>query len=66
MSGRALLLTSLVAGLVLMVGFDATVTRILGVTCLIAFVAGGVYLIAQPSFLAADAAADGSPPESAS
>jgi hypothetical protein len=58
MRGRALLLTSLVAGVVLMVGFEATVTRILGVACLLAFVAGGVFLIAQPSFLAADADAD--------
>jgi hypothetical protein len=58
MSARALLLTSLLAGLVLMVGFDATVTRILGVACLLAFVAGGVFLIAQPSFLAADDDAD--------
>jgi hypothetical protein len=58
MTGRALLLTSLVAGLVLMVGFEATVTRILGVACLLAFVAGGIFLIAQPSFLSGDAGAD--------
>jgi hypothetical protein len=44
----------LVAGVVLMVAFDAAVTRALGVACLLAFVAGGLFLVADPAFLAGD------------
>jgi hypothetical protein len=44
----------LVAGLALLVPFTATVTLALGVACLLAFVACGVFLIAEPGFLEAD------------
>jgi hypothetical protein len=43
-----------VAGAVLMVGFEATITRILGVALLFAFIVSGVFLIADPAFLARD------------
>ena len=45
---------SFVAGLALMIPFEATVTRILGVGLLFAFIAGGVFLIAEPGFLERD------------
>jgi hypothetical protein len=48
----------LVVGLVLLVPFDAPVTLALGVTCLLAFVACGVFLIAEPGFLEGDRDAD--------
>jgi hypothetical protein len=48
-----------VIGLVLMVGFEATVTRILGVALLFAFIVSGVFLIADPVFLAKDPDQDG-------
>jgi hypothetical protein len=44
----------LVVGLALLVPFKATVTLALGVACLLAFVACGVFLIAEPGFLAGD------------
>jgi hypothetical protein len=45
---------SLVAGIALMVPFSSAVTRVLGIACLFAFVAGGVFLAADPAFLEAD------------
>lgn len=45
---------SLVAGLALMIPFEATITRVLGVGLLFAFIAGGVFLIAEPRFLTRD------------
>jgi threonine/homoserine efflux transporter RhtA len=45
---------SFVAGLALMVPFSSSVTRVLGIACLFAFVAGGLFLAADPAFLAAD------------
>jgi hypothetical protein len=44
----------LVAGLGLLMPFKATVTLALGVACLLAFVACGVFLIAEPGFLEGD------------
>ena len=41
-------------GLVLMVLFEAWYTRLAGVTCLFAFIVTGVFLIADPAFLAAE------------
>lgn len=38
----------------LMIPFEATVTRILGVLCLLAFIAIGVFAIAQPERLGED------------
>lgn len=48
------MLASLAAGLVLMIGFDAALTRILGVLALFAFIVTGVFLIADPEFLDRD------------
>jgi hypothetical protein len=49
-----LLFACLAAGLVLMIFFEAVVTRIFGVLALFAFIVLGVFLIADPKFLAAD------------
>jgi hypothetical protein len=51
MNLRILTPLSLVAGLALMLPFEATVTRVLGVACLLAFVVCGTFLIATPGFL---------------
>jgi dolichyl-phosphate-mannose--protein O-mannosyl transferase len=47
----ALMFASLVLGLVLMLLFEAPVTRILGVAALFTFIVSGVFLIADPAFL---------------
>jgi hypothetical protein len=44
----------LIAGLALMLPFEATITRALGIACLLAFIACGVFLVADPAMLAAD------------
>ena len=48
------MLASLAVGLVLMLLFEATLTRIVGVTALFAFIVSGVFLIADPAFLGPD------------
>jgi flagellar biosynthesis protein FliQ len=48
------LIATFVGGVALMIPFEATVTRILGMTLLFAFVIIGVLLIAEPGFLARD------------
>jgi hypothetical protein len=40
-------------GLLLMLLFEAPVTRVVGVVALFAFIVSGVFLIADPAFLAA-------------
>jgi hypothetical protein len=45
---------SLIAGLALMIPFEATITRILGVGLLFAFIVGALFLIAEPRFLERD------------
>ena len=45
---------SLLAGVVLMVAFEAPVTRVLGLLCLFGFIVGGVFVIADPAFLGED------------
>jgi hypothetical protein len=50
----AFMLGSLAVGLVLMIGFEAVLTRVVGVLALFAFIVSGVFLIADPAFLAAD------------
>jgi hypothetical protein len=50
----ALLLGSLAAGLVLMIGFEHVLTRIFGVLALFTFIVTGVFLIADPAFLERD------------
>jgi hypothetical protein len=42
------------AGLLLMLLFEAWFTRLAGVACLFAFIVSGVFLIADPAFLAAE------------
>jgi hypothetical protein len=49
-----LMLACLVVGFLLMVLFEAWVTRALGVIALFAFIVAGVFLIADPAFLAAE------------
>jgi hypothetical protein len=44
----------LVLGIALMLPFDATLTLIAGVACLVGFVVTGVFLIATPEFLSGD------------
>ena len=61
MSRRALeraWIALLVVGLALMIPFEETVTLALGVACLLAFVALGVFLIADPAGLLDDEADD--------
>ena len=45
---------SLAVGLVLMIGFEHDVTRVLGVLALFTFIVTGVFLIADPAFLERD------------
>ena len=49
---RWLMLACLVVGLALMLAFESAVTRTLGVLALFAFIVIGVFLIADPAFLA--------------
>ena len=44
----ALMLGSFAVGLVLMVGFEHVVTRVLGLLALFCFIVTGVFLIADP------------------
>jgi flagellar biosynthesis protein FliQ len=48
------LIATFVGGVALMIPFEATVTRILGMTLLFAFAIIGVFLIAEPGFLTRD------------
>jgi hypothetical protein len=41
------------AGLALMLAFESAITRVLGLLALFAFIVIGVFLIADPAFLAA-------------
>ena len=50
----ALLFGSLAVGLILMIGFEHMVTRILGLIALFTFIITGVFLIADPKFLERD------------
>ena len=51
MKGVALMLGAFFAGVVLMVGFEHLITRVLGLLALFAFIVTGVFLIADPRFL---------------
>jgi hypothetical protein len=48
---RALVIACFVAGVVLMVAFEYTVTRLIGLAALFAFIVGGVFVIADPRVL---------------
>ena len=50
--GVVVMLVCLVVGVVLNVGFEHTITRIVGMLLLFAFIVLGVFLIADPKFLA--------------
>ena len=57
MSKRALtgvMFGCLALGLVTMLGFEHALTRVIGVLSLFAFIVLGVFLIADPAFLAAE------------
>ena len=45
------ILAAVLVGVVLMVAFDSTITRVLGLLCLFGFIVGGVFLIADPDEL---------------
>jgi hypothetical protein len=49
---RWLMLGCAAAGVVLMLVFDTAITRVVGVLALFAFIVIGVFLIADPDFLA--------------
>ena len=49
-----LMFACLGVGLLLMLLFEAWVTRVVGVVALFAFIVSGVFLIADPAFLAAE------------
>jgi hypothetical protein len=48
------MLGCLVAGLALMLIFESAISRVLGVLALFAFIVIGVFVIADPAFLAED------------
>jgi hypothetical protein len=52
--GVVAMLGCLALGLVLMIGFELAITRVLGVLALFAFVVVGVFVIAAPDFLDQD------------
>lgn len=45
---------SFVVGLGLMLAFDATITRVLGMALLLTFIVGALFMIAEPHFLERD------------
>jgi hypothetical protein len=51
---RVAMVACLIVGLGLMIPFEATLTRILGMAALAAFIVLGVFAIAEPGFLAGD------------
>jgi hypothetical protein len=48
------MVAALALGIGLMIPFDATVTRVLGMAFLVTFIVGGVFTIAEPGFLSKD------------
>jgi hypothetical protein len=58
-------LTLGVVGLVVMLPFDQWYTRLVGMTCLVAFVVTGVFLIANPAYLSRDSAEEDRPEDDA-
>lgn len=49
-----LVAAAFVLGVGLMVPFEYTITRVLGVGFLLAFIVGGAFAIAEPGFLSAE------------
>jgi hypothetical protein len=58
MSRFAVPIACFVVGVALMIPFEATITRILGVAALFAFIVSGVFAIADPEHLADEPEAD--------
>jgi hypothetical protein len=58
MTLRRLCPALLVLGVVLMIPFETTLTRIAGVACLVGFVVTGLFLVATPEFLGRDEGSD--------
>jgi hypothetical protein len=56
---EALMLSSFAVGAVLMVGFDSTLTRAIGMTALVVFIVSGLFVVIAPELLDPD---DGDPP----
>lgn len=50
----AFMLGSFAVGVVVMVAFDATITRVIGMTALVAFMVSGLFLVADPAMLDPD------------
>jgi hypothetical protein len=50
----SVMLAAFAIGMVLMLGFESTVTRVLGMAALVTFMVTGVFLIADPSMLDPD------------
>jgi hypothetical protein len=51
---EALMLGSFAIGVVLMIGFHSTLTRVLGMTALIVFMVSGVFVVIAPELLEPD------------
>jgi len=51
-AGALCVIAALLLGVGLMIPFEATITRVLGVGFLFAFIVGGLFVIAEPGFLA--------------
>jgi hypothetical protein len=49
-----LVLGAFVLGVGLMIPFEAAITRVLGVSLLLAFIVGGAFVIAEPGFLSGE------------
>jgi hypothetical protein len=52
--GVLLVAACFLLGVGLMIPFEATITRVLGVAFLFAFIVGGAFVIAEPGFLSGD------------
>ena len=50
----AFTLAALVVALVFMLLFESTITRIVGVASMLAFIVAGVFLVASPGFIDAE------------
>jgi predicted membrane protein len=63
MRGRlgAFTLAALVVTVVMMIPFEETITRIVGVVAMFAFIVSGVFLIASPSYIEREDGAELSP-----
>jgi hypothetical protein len=56
---EALMLGSFAIGMVLMIGFHSTLTRVIGMTALVVFMVSGLFVVIAPELLEPE---DGDPP----